>query len=316
MFFLVFVTLGGISLAFLTLCSLYTPLAPLTLIYVLWIIVWDRRTPERGGRRAEWMRKLRIWNYIRDYFPITLVKTAELPPDRNYLIGVHPHGVLSVGASINFCTEATGFSKLFPGITPYMTGLRMWFIWPFFRECVLLCGACCASRSSIDYLLSNQTSTKFSSQRANSMSSKLNAALLDSNAACNPRHNCNGTSNDDAVSSRPDKGANGWIASNAALPKPDISRMTRLRDPPNTANVDVGAQGSSATGPSGSGVAIFVVVGGAQEALDARPDSFRLTLKDRKGFVRKAVQHGADLVPAFSFGENEIYTQIPNPIGR
>jgi hypothetical protein len=33
------------------------------------------------------------------------------------------------------------------------------------------------------------------------------------------------------------------------------------------------------------------------------------------GFVRMALKHGCKLVPVFSFGENEIYDQVPNPQG-
>ena len=84
--------------------------------------------------------------------------------------------------------------------------------------------------------------------------------------------------------------------------------MTSLCDPRDTANGDVGSQGSSATGPSGSGIAIFVVVGGAQETLDARPDSFRLTLRDRKGFVRTAMQHGLISSPFLVRGKRDLYT--------
>jgi len=43
---------------------------------------------------------------------------------------------------------------------------------------------------------------------------------------------------------------------------------------------------------NGCGNAVVVVVGGASEALDARPGSFTLTLKNRRGFVRIAMQHG------------------------
>jgi len=43
---------------------------------------------------------------------------------------------------------------------------------------------------------------------------------------------------------------------------------------------------------NGRGNAVVLVVGGAYEALDARPGSFTLTLKRRKGFVRLAMQHG------------------------
>jgi len=33
------------------------------------------------------------------------------------------------------------------------------------------------------------------------------------------------------------------------------------------------------------------------------------------GFIKLAIQHGADLVPVFSFGENDIYQQMPNEKG-
>jgi hypothetical protein len=63
------------------------------------------------------------------------------------------------------------------------------------------------------------------------------------------------------------------------------------------------------------GTSVMIVVGGALEALDARPGSTELTLARRKGFVRLALRHRAHLVPCFSFGENELYDQAPNPPG-
>lgn len=62
------------------------------------------------------------------------MKTAELDPRQNYVVGFHPHGVLAAGAFLNFCTEASGFSKLFPGITPHLMMLSLWFRFPFFRD--------------------------------------------------------------------------------------------------------------------------------------------------------------------------------------
>lgn len=59
----------------------------------------------------------------------------------------------------------------------------------------------------------------------------------------------------------------------------------------------------------------MIVVGGAQEALDAHPGSHTLVLGHRRGFVKLAMRMGADLVPVFSFGENELYMQVKNPEG-
>ena len=46
---------------------------------------------------------------------MTLVKTADLDPDKSYLFGFHPHGVISISAFCTFATEALGFSRTFPG---------------------------------------------------------------------------------------------------------------------------------------------------------------------------------------------------------
>lgn len=61
--------------------------------------------------------------------------------------------------------------------------------------------------------------------------------------------------------------------------------------------------------------AVMLLVGGAQEAMHARPNNFTLVLKERKGFIKIALKTGASLVPVFSFGELDIYDQVPNPPG-
>lgn len=61
---------------------------------------------------------------------------------------------------------------------------------------------------------------------------------------------------------------------------------------------------------AGMGRAVTIVVGGARESLDARPNHLRLVLNSRKGFVKLAIRTGADLVPILAFGENELYDQV------
>ncbi|KAI8988205.1 diacylglycerol acyltransferase type 2B [Mycotypha africana] len=60
---------------------------------------------------------------------------------------------------------------------------------------------------------------------------------------------------------------------------------------------------------------IAIVVGGAAESLNARPGVVDLVLRKRLGFIRLAIKHKADLVPVFSFGENDIYNQMENSVG-
>ncbi|KAM4796831.1 2-acylglycerol O-acyltransferase 2 [Rhinophrynus dorsalis] len=199
---------------------LFTRFWIISVLYgIWWFFDWD--TPSKGGRRCHLLRRSVVWRYMRDYFPITLVKTAELDPSQNYVLASHPHGVLVAGAFTNFCTEATGFHELFPGITPYLLMLPLWFRAPFFRD-YIMCG--------------------------------------------------------------------GLVPSD----KESAANLLRKKQ---------------------SGNAVVIAVGGAPESLDARPGAFTLLLKNRKGFVKLAIQHGASLVPVFSFGENELFDQVDNPKG-
>lgn len=76
-------------------------------------------------------------------------------------------------------------------------------------------------------------------------------------------------------------------------------------DPKAAANVRDGRTGNAAA----------VVVGGAQEAANARPGNYEVVLLRRKGFVRLALQTGTPLVPVISFNEVEVYDQLTYPVG-
>uniref|UniRef100_A0A4D5RZJ4 Acyltransferase n=1 Tax=Ixodes scapularis TaxID=6945 RepID=A0A4D5RZJ4_IXOSC len=190
------------------------------LLYTIWL-VYDFKRPKRGGRPNGWVRRWLVWKYAGEYYPVSLVKTGELDPNRNYIFGYHPHGISCVGAFLNFGTDATGFSELYPGITTLLLTLNINVHCPFSRELCLLYGLISADRNSLQWTLTKQ----------------------------------------------------------------------------------------------GGGNAAIIAVGGAQEALDAHKGKNMLTLRNRKGFVRCALQCGADLVPVFSFGENDIYYQAKNPPG-
>lgn len=198
-----------------------TPLYSFIVIYLVWTYCFDLKTPAKGGRRSETFRRLKSWEYFRDYFPARLIRTKRLDPKRNYILGYHPHGIMCAGAWVNFATEATGFSDLFPGIKSHLLTLKLMFKFPFWRDFVMAGGVCDVSKESIRHIVSK----------------------------------------------------------------------------------------------NGTGNAAVIAIGGAAESLDARPGSYTLTLKNRKGFVRMALQTGAYLVPVFSFGENELFNQVSNPRG-
>ncbi|KAF4802231.1 diacylglycerol O-acyltransferase 2-like protein [Turdus rufiventris] len=127
-----FLLLGIVSLLLL-IYLLFTSLWLIPVLYLAWIIFdWD--TPEKGGRRLPCLRRWTVWKHFRDYFPVKLVKTHDLSPSHNYIIGSHPHGILCVGAFCNFITGSTGFEELFPGIRPSLTTLAGNFRLPVFRE--------------------------------------------------------------------------------------------------------------------------------------------------------------------------------------
>jgi len=197
----------------------FPPLWPLLTVYLIWAR-WIDDSPERGGRRSRWLRSSRFWMYFADYYPASMMKEEDLPADRPYVFGYHPHGIIGMGALATFATEATGFSVGFPGIKPHLLTLSSNFQMPFYRDILLALGVCSVSKQSCSNILK-----------------------------------------------------------------------------------------------SGPGFAITIVVGGAAESLSARPGTADLTLRKRLGFIKLAIQHGADLVPVFSFGENDIYEQMPNEKG-
>ncbi|XP_071798837.1 2-acylglycerol O-acyltransferase 2-like [Asterias amurensis] len=215
----IFIFLGHVSLGILILL-LFTDWYWVTLVYVAWL-AYDWNSPCRGARGKVWLKSFEIWKRGRDYFPVNLVKTAELDPSKNYLMGHHPHGVLVFGAFFNFATDATGLSTVFPGMKVFLMTLHQMFKMPVFREYFMLSGSVSVRKDSIEWVISQ-----------------------------------NGVGN-------------------------------------------VGV----------------IVVGGAPEALDAHPGVHRLSIKNRKGFVKLALVHGAHLVPAYSFGENNAYDQIDNAPG-
>lgn len=49
---------------------------PLLIAYVTFIYL--DKAPEKGGRRMEWTRKLPVWKYFCDYYPISLVKVSPV----------------------------------------------------------------------------------------------------------------------------------------------------------------------------------------------------------------------------------------------
>ncbi|KAM7338939.1 hypothetical protein ACRRTK_002423 [Alexandromys fortis] len=172
----------------------FTSYWPFTVLTLIWL-AFDWKTPERGE--------------------CLILKTHDISPSHNYILACHPHGLMAHSCFGHFATDTSGFSKVFPGITPYILTLGAFFWVPFFRDYVMSTGACSVSHSSIDFLLTQK----------------------------------------------------------------------------------------------GTGNMLVVVVGGLAECKHSTPGSTTLVLKNRHGFVRMALRHGASLIPAYAFGETDLYDQ-------
>lgn len=94
-----------------------------------------------------------MWTHLAEYFPAKLIKTCDLPADRNYLFGVHPHGILCFSTLINCCTQGTRFSQLFPGLEPYTLSADRHFSIPFHRDVFMAIGGVSAKKESMEFLL-------------------------------------------------------------------------------------------------------------------------------------------------------------------
>ncbi|KAF0762384.1 2-acylglycerol O-acyltransferase 2-A-like [Aphis craccivora] len=125
------------------------------LLYGLWIYL-DRSVAWNSPNRFRFMRRLTWWTYFKNYFPVSLVKTHDLPADKSYLFATYPHGVLCAGSFSNFATDAGQFSELFPGLTSHLITLSLHFSMPFTREIGI--GLCLqeSSEKSLVNLLDNK----------------------------------------------------------------------------------------------------------------------------------------------------------------
>ncbi|KAG9302851.1 hypothetical protein G9A89_009628 [Geosiphon pyriformis] len=124
---------------------------PFIIAYLLFVL-FDI-APESGGRRFEFARRASFWKWYSEYFPIKLIKQAELDPSKNYVLGYHPHGVISVGAWTNFATEANNVSDMFPGIKFHLLTLSTNFNIPLYRDYLMAQGLASVSRQSCENIL-------------------------------------------------------------------------------------------------------------------------------------------------------------------
>uniref|UniRef100_A0A1I8NT68 Acyltransferase n=1 Tax=Stomoxys calcitrans TaxID=35570 RepID=A0A1I8NT68_STOCA len=126
----------------------------LLLVYLAYIY-FDHKKHASAVKSNGWMflRNNFITSHLRDYFPVELIKTAELTPDRNYLVASFPHGIIGTGVTINMGKNIKKWLELYPGIRPKIATLDMHFYIPFMREVLRRWGlVSCSKQSLLHYL--------------------------------------------------------------------------------------------------------------------------------------------------------------------
>ncbi|XP_076809753.1 2-acylglycerol O-acyltransferase 1-like [Clavelina lepadiformis] len=148
-----FLFLGPLSVIFFIYVMFFTSYWYLLIPYIIFYVLdWD--TPEKGGRRSPWIRNWKFWKHMSNYFPTSLYKTVDLDPCKNYIFGIHPHGVLCMGSFTHFCTNGSEFESIFPGFNSHLTMLPFWFRLPFHRDYLMTGGLVPSTKRSILHILS------------------------------------------------------------------------------------------------------------------------------------------------------------------
>ncbi|XP_043515110.1 diacylglycerol O-acyltransferase 2-like, partial [Frieseomelitta varia] len=172
------------------------------------------------ARLKQWIRTCAFNRYFCNYFPVKLVKTTDLDPNKSYLFCNFPHGLICLGVYCAFGTDAAGFRELFPGLDINIIMLEQFFKAPFFRDYCRIYSVASSSAESVNLLLSTKPEARY------------------------------------------------------------------------------------------SGRATVLIVGGAAEATESKPGTYRILIKRRKGFVRLSLKNGVSIVPVCSFGETNAYDKI------
>lgn len=122
---------------------------PILVPYLIHLSTSTASTNGQLAYRSEYLRSLPLWKLFAGYFPASLHKTHDLSPNRKYILGYHPHGIISHGAWCAFATNALGFAQKFPGITNTLVTLDSNFRLPFYRDWILAMGLRSVSKESI-----------------------------------------------------------------------------------------------------------------------------------------------------------------------
>ena len=144
-----------VAYGFLKICQWQPIFYWVFLAYPLWVF-YNRDEAVKGTLRNDSWRRMAIFRYLANYFPMKIHKTSELDSSKCYIFAHFPHGCVTYCNVINFGTEATGVSAIFPGIKVSPLTLDLNFYFPIVRECIQRLGFGSVSAESIKYRLTKK----------------------------------------------------------------------------------------------------------------------------------------------------------------
>ncbi|XP_033362247.1 2-acylglycerol O-acyltransferase 1-like [Bombus vosnesenskii] len=133
------------------------------LLYFAWMYYdWNKFDVGKIRRKfLQWIRSC-AWNrYFCNYFPIKLVKTTDLDPNKLYLFCSFPHGILPTGVYGAFGTDIVGCRELFPGLEFRIVILDLFYKSPFCREYFRSCGGLASTPECMNQQLSTRPSPPY-----------------------------------------------------------------------------------------------------------------------------------------------------------
>ncbi|KAI9299184.1 diacylglycerol acyltransferase [Neoconidiobolus thromboides FSU 785] len=149
--FLVSVSIAALPLLYICFFFLNYYFKLFVAIYTIYMLLDP--SPKRGGRSNYYCKTSAYWKYYATYFNSKLIKTCDLNPDKKYIFGYHPHGLIGLGALCNFASNGTNFMDLFPNLSLKVATLPINFYLPFYRDFFLLMGLIDCDKKSLNFVL-------------------------------------------------------------------------------------------------------------------------------------------------------------------
>jgi hypothetical protein len=263
----------------------------------------------------------------RRYFKFSFVFDKTLAPYDDYVIAQFPHGAFPLGCLVGGTFMATEY----PEYSCYALAANNSFFVPIWRHVHTWMGTMAATEKNFRRLLALGTckGLRSAAERAAKAAGGDAAAVAAAGAAAVAHVGADNAALGKRRASEPsdDGGPNGGDDGRSS--HSGSSRSSEASGSPRAApgsggapraprqRTSVAGAAAAALGLAGErgtrlrkrnqqGVSVGVMVGGIAEMYLLRPDYECIKLLDRKGFVRIAIEHGANILPVYMFGVSKM----------